>query len=312
MDSLNWIFTAIGVWLALIAFLFEVFQYLNKRRSPKLVILKKSILIGTIPSVILYLLGINFWVKKGEELSRKKPNTIGFELDAKNSKMEDNLSIDHDQGFKVKMESSDFRRNISKGTTSESTVDKTKDTFNLNNQPNPHRSKYEIFGSIVLNAEKGVVGNYDSTKMKYNMAATVANDPVRDSINIKIVDLHLNKTEIDSKTTFEKAVFYQSVSEKYAVFGEWEKAIDYAYKAFALYLEIPEGDSNPFIQNRRERESSAISVITKLNFYSVMVRKEAKDNYLNFLNRILSIAKNENNVYGIEILNNEIKMRSKQ
>ncbi len=63
MDPINWIFTALGVWLTLIGIFFQVLQYFNKRGGSKWNVLKKSIFMGTVPSTILYFIGNAFWVK---------------------------------------------------------------------------------------------------------------------------------------------------------------------------------------------------------------------------------------------------------
>lgn len=63
MDIISWTITAIGIGATSIGILFSLFQYLNKKGSSKVFVVKKSLIISSGVTLILYSLGIVFWVK---------------------------------------------------------------------------------------------------------------------------------------------------------------------------------------------------------------------------------------------------------
>lgn len=63
MHLVDWTFVVLGIGIGLIALLFAIFQFFNKRGSSKALVLKKSLLIGGIATIALYTVGIMFWVE---------------------------------------------------------------------------------------------------------------------------------------------------------------------------------------------------------------------------------------------------------
>lgn len=237
-------------------------------------------------------------------------DSIGFNIKAKRSEIEDNTAMDHKIGFKVKMEDSTFKRNTSKGTLTDkkgqTTETKNTEIVKTNNQDD---KKGKIIGNLIINCNTGVSGSFDDTEIKHNLTdGDVLNkESVVEKINILDNNL-LNFEKIkDSKSIFEQSIFYQTTAESYGVYGEWEKAITYAYKSFESYLKIPLGDNNPFIKTEKDKEQAALSLCAKLNFYANTVRKENGKDYIYFLNELLKLAKINNNTKGIKILEERIE-----
>ncbi|MEK6563435.1 MAG: hypothetical protein AABZ65_00195 [Candidatus Omnitrophota bacterium] len=236
--------------------------------------------------------------------------SIGFDIKAKRSEIEDNTAMDNKIGFKVKMEDSTFKRNTSKGTLTDkkgqATETKNMEIVKTNNQ---NDKKGKIIGNLIINCNVGVSGSFDDTEIKHNLTdSDVLNKKsVVEKINILDNNL-LNFEKIkDSKSIFEQSSFYQTTSESYGAYGEWEKAITYAYKSFELYLKIPLGD-NPFIKTEKDKEDAALFLCAKLNFYANTVRKESGKNYIYFLNELLKLAKRNNSTKGIKILEERIAL----
>ncbi|MFA5119157.1 MAG: hypothetical protein WC695_10015 [Candidatus Omnitrophota bacterium] len=108
---------------------------------------------------------------------------------------------------------------------------------------------------------------------------------------------------------FRQAGYYQSRAERYAVYGIWGKAFSYGYKAFCLYLEIPDKKEEQIIKTQEEKVGSALNVCAKFNLYSNELRKEKGKDYIYFLKELLKLAKKDNYLRGVEVLENEIIMQ---
>ena len=66
MNLLNWTITVIGIGVSWIALLFALFQYTNKRGSPKSRVVKKAMYLGAGVLLVFYIIGIFAWVESNK------------------------------------------------------------------------------------------------------------------------------------------------------------------------------------------------------------------------------------------------------
>ena len=71
MNFLTWTFAIIGIGVSFIPLLFSLFQYFNKRGSPKTRVVKKSFTWGLTTLFILYMLGLVFWVHYENDFTKQ-------------------------------------------------------------------------------------------------------------------------------------------------------------------------------------------------------------------------------------------------
>ncbi len=131
--------------------------------------------------------------------------------------------------------------------------------------------------------------------MKGNMAVnnTVAfdikggNNVLEDNLSVGIIEGQQNVSQIKSildknlltleqsinqESMFDRASLYEAAAKKYAVFGIWEKAIEYAYKAISFQLKVSKKDpseilkSNDFFRTTEFQESFISSICSHLYF----------------------------------------------
>lgn len=88
MNSITWALTALGIWLAIFAFVFSILQYFNKKGGPKRRVLIRSFFISAIPSVLLYFIGDSLWVQDEEELFK-----IAYEKFSQEHNISDTLRV---------------------------------------------------------------------------------------------------------------------------------------------------------------------------------------------------------------------------
>ena len=99
--------------------------------------------------------------------------SIGFDIKAKRSEIEDNTAMDNKIGFKVKMEDSTFKRNTSKGTLTDkkgqATETKNMEIVKTNNQ---NDKKGKISGNGIIKGKGGGRGRGDETERKQSGRAS--------------------------------------------------------------------------------------------------------------------------------------------
>lgn len=253
------------------------------------------------------------FVKISKEEQTNK--TTGFDLKAKDSKITGNLALDQNTGFKVDMEKTDFTNNIaaksqkSSQGSSKKILENEKD---IKNYPSDIKSDSGVIirDNIILNSNKGIVGNIQNTNIDHNFVGEIKQgQDVKKIENILDNKVKESEEKIKSESISRQAGYYQATAEQYAAYGIWEKAINYGYKSFCLYLEIPEDDKNPVIKTQKAREESALYICSKFNFYSSEVIKETGKDYIYFLKELLKLAKKDNKSKGIAILENEIRIQ---
>lgn len=269
---------------------------------------------ATVFTILAALCGLGFyWF--GTKAKPVENESIGFELKAERSEIEDNIAMDHQKGFKVEMKDSTFKRNVSKGRDP-SIKEHSKEAKNSapKGVTKQNDKKIKIVGNVIIGSNKGISGAFEDSTIKYNLTDGDVHNKERLPEKIAILDtsaFNFEKVK-DIKTIFEQASFYQTTAESYGAYGEWGKAINYAYKSFESYLKIPLGDDNPFVKTEKDKEEAALYLCAKLNFFANTVRKETNKNYTYFLNELLKLAKENNNERGIKILQERIALKSKK
>ncbi len=111
---------------------------------------------------------------------------------------------------------------------------------------------------------------------------------------------------------FDRASLYEAAAKKYAVFGIWGKAIEYAYKAISFQLKVSKEDPseilklNDFFQTTEFQEGFVSGICSHLYFIAKKIRRESDKDYTYFLKQLLTIAQRNNDARVITILHQRI------
>lgn len=81
MTIIEWTFTIIGIWISLVASLFAILQYFNKGRKRKIIVLKRSIYMGSAIAFSVWLVGFLTWVERNRPVPLLPEEKANFHKD---------------------------------------------------------------------------------------------------------------------------------------------------------------------------------------------------------------------------------------